>query len=333
MWKHYLIGIIISLVAGWLFVRAVPLDQMGRAMADMDPVYLIPCLFFYFLSYVVRAWRWHFLMRPIAHVKFRPLFAALMIGFLGNNLLPAHLGEFVRAYVLGRSENVSKSATFATVVLERIYDGLTVLFLLLIVLLFMDMPQGAVEGTVLTAEVLRVSGWAGLALFGGLMVFLQFFRWKRGGAMKCCRFMLKPLPEGLSGKVLGMLDAFADGLALARPLDLLWISLTSLGVWLALAAWAWSLFPAFGLDLSFMAGILMEVVTALALLIPSAPAFVGTFHLAAAASIAFMGAPVAVAGSYAMVLWIVHFVVTTLVGLYYLWREGLGWKALSGRGD
>jgi uncharacterized protein (TIRG00374 family) len=316
-----------------LFLRAVPLDQMGQAMVDMDPVYLIPCLFFYFLSYVFRAWRWHFLMRPIARVKFRPLFAALMIGFLGNNLLPAHLGEFVRAYVLGRSENVSKSATFATVVLERIYDGLTVLFLLLIVLLFMDMPQGAVEGTVLTAEVLRVSGWAGLALFGGLMVFLQFFRWKRGGAMKCCQFMLKPLPEGLSGKIMGMLDAFADGLALARPLDLLWIGLTSLCVWLALGAWAWSLFPAFGLNLNFMAGILMEVVTALALLIPSAPAFVGTFHLAAAASIAFMGAPVAVAGSYAMVLWIVHFVVTTLGGLYYLWREGLGWKALSGKGD
>jgi glycosyltransferase 2 family protein len=333
MWKHYLIGIIISLVAGWLFVRAVPLDQMGQAIAHMDPIYLVPNLFFYILSYVIRAWRWHFLMRPIANVRFRPLFAALMIGFLGNNLLPAHLGEFVRAYVLGRSENVSKSATFATVVLERIYDGLTVLFLLMIVLLFMDMPQGAVEGTVLTAHVLRISGWAGLALFGGLMVFLQFFRWQRAGAMKFCRFLLKPLPELLAEKIMGMLDAFADGLALARPLDLIWIGLTSLGVWLALGAWAWCMFPAFGLNFGFMSGLLMEVVTALALLIPSAPAFVGTFHLAAAASIAFMGASVAVAGSYAMVLWIVHFVVTTLIGLYYLWREGLGLKVLSGKGD
>jgi uncharacterized protein (TIRG00374 family) len=331
MWKHYLIGIIISVTAGWFFLRAVPLDQMGQAMKAMDPIYLLPNLAFYLLSYVIRAWRWHFLMRPVARVKFKPLFSALMIGFLGNNLLPAHLGEFVRAYVLGRSENVSKSATFATVVLERVYDGLTVLFLLMLVLIFMDLPQGSVDGTVLTAGTLRAAGWAGLALFGGLMVFLQFFRWQRAGAMKVCRFCLRPLPEGLAGKALGMLDAFADGLALARPLDLLWIGLTSLGVWLALGAWAWCMFPAFGLSLGFMAGLLMEVVMALALLIPSAPAFIGTFHLAAAATLSFMGASGAVAGSYAMVLWMVHFVSTSAMGLYYLWRQGLGWRALTGK--
>ncbi|KMY66058.1 hypothetical protein AAU61_19055 [Desulfocarbo indianensis] len=333
MWKQYLIGIVISVAAGWLFLRAVPLDQMGQALKAMEPIYLLPNLLLYILSYVIRAWRWHFLMRPVARVRFKPLFAALMIGFLGNNLLPAHLGELVRAYVLGRSENVSKSATFATVVLERVYDGLTVLFLLLVVLIFMDLPQGAVEGTVLTAGALRLAGWAGLALFGGLMLFLQLFRWQRGFAMKVCRFCLKPLPEGLAGKALGMLDAFADGLALARPLDLLWIGLTSLGVWVALGAWAWCMFPAFGLDLGLMAGLLMEVVMALALLIPSAPAFVGTFHLAAAATLSFMGASVGVAGSYAMVLWVVHFVSTNILGLYFLWRQGLGWKALTGRAD
>ena len=331
MWKHYLIGIAVSLAAGWLFMRAVPLDQMGQALKAMDPIYLLPNVAFYLLSYVIRAWRWHFLMRPVARVKFRPLFAALMIGFLGNNLLPAHLGEFVRAYVLGRSEKVSKSATFATVVLERVYDGLAVLFLLMIVLLFMDLPQGAVQGTVLTANILRLAGWAGLALFGGLMILLQFFRWQRAGAMRVCRFFLKPLPASLAERIVGMLDAFADGLALTRPLDLLWIGLTSLGVWLALGAWAWSLFPAFGLDLGLMSGVLMQVVTALALLIPSAPAFVGTFHLAAAATLAFMGASGAVAGSYAMVLWVVHFIITNVVGLYYLWREGLGWRALTGK--
>ncbi len=331
MWKHYLIGIIISVAAGYLFVRAVPLDQMGQALRAMDPIYLLPAVALYILSYVIRAWRWHFLMRPVARVKFRPLFAALMIGFLGNNLLPAHLGEFVRAYVLGRSENVSKSATFATVVLERVYDGLTVLFLLMLVLLFMDLPQGAVEGTVITASTLRLAGWAGLALFGGLMVFLQFFRWQRASAMKVCRFCMKPLPEGLTAKALGMLDAFADGLALARPLDLLWIGLTSRGGWFVLGAWAWSMFPAFGLDLGLMSGLLMEVVMALALLIPSAPAFIGTFHLAAAATLSFMGASGAVAGSYAMVLWVVHFVSTNAFGLYYLWRQGLGWGALTGK--
>ena len=68
------------------------------------------------------------------------------------------------------------------------------------------------------------------------------------------------------------------------------------------------------------------------MLIPAAPAFVGTFHLAAAATLAFMGANPGVAGSYAMVLWLNHFVSTTLLGLYYLWRLGLGWGSAYRQG-
>ena len=331
MYKHYLVGAAISLVAGWLFLRSVPIGEMLAAIAQMDLIYLIPCCLLYVLVYVFRAVRWHYLMRPVARVSFRPLFAALMIGFLGNNLLPAHMGEIVRAYVLGRSEGVSKSATFATVVLERVYDGLTVLFLLLTVFLFMDLPHGAVEGSLVTRESLRMGGWLGLALFAGLLLVLQAFRWQRERAFKVAGFFLKFLPGTWGQRLDAMLREFADGLALAQVRDLGFIALYSLVVWIFLGLWCWSLFPAFGLHLSPMAGMLMEVVMALALLIPSAPAFLGTFHLAAAATLGFLGADSAVAGSYAMVLWLVHFVVTNLIGLWYLWRQGLGLASLTTR--
>lgn len=330
MWKQYLLGLAVSLLAGWLFVEAVPLSEMGAALAGMNPWWLIPNILIYAGVYAVRAWRWHYLMLPVAEVPFRPLLSALMIGFLGNNLLPAHLGEFVRAVALGGSQGVSKSATFATVVLERIYDGLTVLLFLLLVLTFMDLPGGAVAGTALTTSHLRQAGWAGLVLFGGLLVVLQLFRWQQERALKVCRLCLRPAPARLSEKLLVMIDAFGQGLATARPRDLGAVGLYSLVTWLGLGLWAWSLFPAFGLELSPWAGVLMEVVVALALLIPSAPAFVGTFHLAAAATLAFLGAPAAVAGSYALVLWVVHFVITTLWGVYFLWRQGLGLGFLTG---
>jgi len=315
----------------WLFVKMVPVEQMGATLAHMKLIYLLPNLVLYVASYALRAVRWHYLMRPVARVPFRPLFSALMIGFLGNNLLPAHLGEVVRAYVLGRSQGVSSSATFATVVMERVYDGLTVLLLLLVVLVFMDLPSGRVAGAGLTVEHLRMAGWAGLGLFGGLLVVLQLFRWQRARALKVTRLLLRPLPRRLADKVLAFVDAFADGLALSRAGDLAFIALYSLAVWLCLGVWAWSMFPAFGMHLGLMSGLLMEVVVALALLIPTAPAFFGTFHLAAAATLAFMGADPAVAGSYAMALWLVHFVSTTLIGMYYLWREGLSWRVLAGR--
>ncbi len=334
MWKHYLIGLVISVAAGWLFLRFVDLEQMGRALAAMNPWWLLPCLAFYVMSYVFRTLRWHYLMRPVAKVRFQPLFAALLIGFLGNNLLPAHLGEVVRAYVLGRSEKVSKSSVFATVVLERVYDGLTVLFLLMIVLLFMKLPEGGgPTGGGITVANLRAAGWLGLAVFAGLMIGLQLLRWQRQRMLKLLAFFLKPLPARLSERGLNMAGSFADGLSLTRATDLLWIVAHSLLTWVFLGLYAWSLFPAFGLKLGLMAGLLMEVVVALALLIPSAPAFLGTFHLAAAFTLGYLGADAGQAGSYAMVLWLVHFVSTTGIGLALLWRQGLGWRALRGRED
>lgn len=170
-----------------------------------------------------------------------------------------------------------------------------------------------------------------VVLFAGLLLILQAFRWQRQRSMSVCRFCLRPLPAGLRERLLSMADAFADGLAVSRASDLLFVAFYSLLTWVFLGLWAWSLFPAFGLSLGPMAGMLMEVVVALALLVPSAPAFVGTFHLAAAATLGFMGAPAGVAGSYAMALWLVHFVSTSLLGLFYLWRMGLGFSAFKSR--
>lgn len=332
MWKHYLVGILISLAAAWFFLRSVPLEGMAQALAHMHLIYLLPCAALYLVSYLFRTLRWHYLMRPVARVGFIPLFRALMIGFLGNNILPAHLGEVVRAYVLGRSQQVSTSATFATVVLERIYDGLTVLLLLLMVLLFMDLPHQAAPGGFITLDTLRTAGWLGLGLFAGLMLVLQAFYWQRRRALSACAYCLRPLPVRLSEKLLRLLEEFSQGLSVVSPRDLVFVGLYSLLTWVFLGLWAWSLFPAFDLTLGPMAGMLMEVVVALALLIPSAPAFLGTFHLAAAATLGFMGADAGVAGSYAIALWLVHFVTTTVAGLYCLWRQGLSLRAL-GRGS
>jgi len=324
MWKQYLAGLVVSAGAVYLFLKVVDLGQMAETLGHMHLAYLIPCAIFYLAHYVFRALRWRYLMRPVARVGFRPLLSAMLIGFLGNNLLPAHLGEFVRAYVLGREQGLSKSSIMATIVLERVYDGLTVLFILMLVLLFMDLPDRGVEGSLLTAQGLRASGWLGLALFAGLMAGLQLLRWQRQRMLGWLSWCLSPLPGRLSARALEMAASFADGLEVSSARDILWIIAHSLLTWVFLGLWAWSLFPAFDLRLGIMAGLLLEVVVALALLIPSAPAFLGTFHLAATFTLGYLGASTAVAGGYAMVLWLVQFVLTNLLGLYFLWRQGLG---------
>jgi uncharacterized protein (TIRG00374 family) len=333
MWKQYTIGGVISLIAIWFFIRMVDLNEMAAALSRINAIYLIPSCFFYLLSYVFRVARWKYLMRPVREAKFMALFKAMAIGFLANNILPAHLGEFVRAFVLGKSEGVSKSATFATIVLERIYDGLTVLFMLLMVLFFMELPEDPSSGALITASALRNAGWAGLALFGGLMVIMQLLRFQRERACKVCHLAAKPLPEALGGKLIGMVDSFCDGLAITTGRDLLFTGLHSLLTWICLSLWAWTLFPAFDLHFGPMAGVLLEVVVALALLIPSAPAFVGVFHMAATATLAFMGTGSGIAGSYAMVLWLIHVVFSTGIGLYFCWNQGFEWMSFARQKD
>ncbi len=333
MWKQYLAGLIVSAGAVYLFLSVVDLGQMAHALSQMHAVYLLPCAALYIASYIFRALRWRHLMLPVARVGFWPLLAALFIGFLANNILPAHLGEVVRAYLLGRDQGVKKSAVFATIVLERVYDGLTVLFLLMLVLLFMDLPDRGVEGSLLTTRGLHAAGWLGFLLFAGLMAGLQLLRWQRARMLGWLAFGLRPLPDRLAARLLDMAASFADGLEVSRARDILWVVAHSLLIWLCLGLWAWSLFPAFDLRLGFMAGLLLEVVVALALLIPAAPAFLGTFHLAAAFTLGYLGASTGVAGSYAMVLWLVHFVTTNLMGLYFLWRQGLSWRSLSRGGE
>ena len=222
MWKQYLFGGVVSIAAIWLYAKMVDLEQMAQALKDMDPIWLVPCCLIYLASYAVRALRWHYLMRPVARVGFMPLFKSLMLGFLGNNLLPAHLGEVVRAMFLGQTEGVNKSATFATIVLERVYDGLTVLLFLLFVLLFYDVPETGAQGGIINLSFLRTAGWVGLAFFGGLLIILQLFRFQSERACKLVGYCLKPAPQNLAQKILGMLDSFGEGLSLAKGRDLLW---------------------------------------------------------------------------------------------------------------
>jgi hypothetical protein len=331
MWKQYFIGLAVSVAALYLFFQTTSLNELADALSGMDPRWLLPSTLLLALGFFLRAVRWRVLMRPVGQAPLSLLFDCLMVGFLANNILPAHLGELVRAYTLGKRTEYGFSGPLATVVLERIYDGLTVLLMLLLVLLFLDMPEGAVSGSHLSLESLRWGGWTGLLLFAGLLVLLQFFRWQRGRSLKILASVLRFLPDSLREKVLASADSFAQGLAVSRLSDLVQSGLYSLAVWVVYSFWAWSLLPAFGLDLGFWSGVLVEVVLALALIIPAAPGFVGTFHVAGSASLIFLGVPGPVAASYAMMLWLIHFVFTVVVGLICLWRLGLGWSALTGR--
>jgi uncharacterized protein (TIRG00374 family) len=135
--------------------------------------------------------------------------------------------------------------------------------------------------------------------------------------------------EKRQSSLVGMLESFARGLAITGWRQLLEIAIYSLLVWVSFAMSALCLFPAFGLDLNLLAAFLLQAIIALSMLIPSAPAYAGTFQLATVFTLDYLGADTGVAGTYAMLLWFISFAVSTSFGLVMLWWEGLSFKDLT----
>ena len=115
--KHLnlIIGLIIVVLFSYIAFKNVSLEELGKALKAVKYIYLIPAVMFVALTFLFRAMRWRYLVSSIKDVKTTHLFSPLMIGFMGN-VLPARAGEFIRAYLLGKKENISFSASFATIV-------------------------------------------------------------------------------------------------------------------------------------------------------------------------------------------------------------------------
>ncbi|MGE5810758.1 MAG: lysylphosphatidylglycerol synthase transmembrane domain-containing protein, partial [Ignavibacteria bacterium] len=124
------ISIIISMVFVVLIFYEVDFNKTEQALRDADYIYLPFAVVLSIVTNILRTYRWKYVINPIKKISTHSLFSGVAIGYMANNLLPARLGEFVRAYMMGKKEGISKSATLATIVLERILDGLALLFFL-----------------------------------------------------------------------------------------------------------------------------------------------------------------------------------------------------------
>jgi hypothetical protein len=254
----------------------------------------------------------------------RDLFPSTVIGFMANNLFPARLGEVLRALVLARRARVGRSAAFATIVLERVFDGATVLAMLFV-----------------SVRVLGASfpGWlrnAGLAAAGGLVLLLAFLtalKLRTGAAMSAAGFLLRPLPERFRGRALGVLRSFSDGLRMMH--DWKSVARTSL---LSVCLWV---FPALSIHFALLAsGIRLPVTASFFLLgvlcigvaAPAAPGFVGTIQFVSVLGLEFFGVSRGQALGYSLIYHLSQHLPVTALGLVFFFSEGLSFSRLRAEG-
>jgi hypothetical protein len=326
-WKAAL-GVLISGLALWYTFRGVDLGEVWADIRRARPVLFLLSSAAATGVFWIRAWRWKVLLDPVSPgTTFRSRFAAVTIGFMGNNLLPARVGEFARAYALSRMTTVPVVASFGSLVLERVLDGVFVIGLLFVAMALPGFPDFS-GGQFTYMWVVRSVGVTVLLVVAALAVLVF---WPAGTIRRLEWAAARLLPVRLARPVVDACEAFLAGVsALRRPRLMLQALAWSAVLWLFNAVGFWIGFAAFDLDLGYVAALFFQSVVALFVSVPSAPGFWGIFELAAdVVLVGLWGQAEVRALAYAVGFHLAGFVPVTVLGLWYAWRLGLSMRELG----
>ncbi len=316
------IGIGISAIFLFIILRNVDVNQLGRALKEANYLWLIPNIFFVCFAMYQRAERWKYMLRPIAKVPYKNLLAATCIGFMANNVLPLRLGEFVRAYSLSKQNKaITKSASLATIFVERmVFDLLALLLILAVVLMVTTLPVDAkFKLGIFISLIVAVVG----------LIFAVIIVLRPEGAGRLLSKYLFFLPEGTKEKVNHTVLKFSRGLLFMKNWrEVLWVSGHTIFLWLCMGISNIFVFYAFGYNLPIYASYVLLVVVSILILIPSSPGFIGVYHAGVILTLRMYGIDHDNALSCAIVLHAAQFIPITLMGFYYLRKEHLSLSQL-----
>jgi uncharacterized protein (TIRG00374 family) len=326
-WQFWL-GLLISALFLYLVLRKIDYATLWQVLKAAHYLWLVPGVAVYFVALWARAWRWHYLLRPLKSIPTTTMFPIVTIGYAGNDIFPARAGEVVRAVVLKRKEGVPISASLATIIVERVFDGIVMLAFVFVNLAELTRLTGVtLDIAGLKIGIREIAIWGSVVFFGALAFFLVAAMFPSITDRLITWLVDRLVPLRLREKTLGISRRFLDGLeSLRSPLDVLMVFFTSVLIWLLETVKYWFVMHAFSFTVSFFALMLMNGVVNLATTIPSAPGYLGTFDLPGIAVLQAYNISIDTAASYTFVLHFALWFPVTTVGLYYMFREGIKWS-------
>jgi glycosyltransferase 2 family protein len=291
----------------YFFFKGVDAGQTRRAIEGASPGWLAASVALGLATFVLRAIRWVWILRPVARVPVGPAFSATAAGFAANNL-PGKVGEILRPYLLSRWQRLPFSPLLASILLERVFDGASVIFFL---------------GVAMGIGRLRSGGSVSLALPALVLAFLVaavlFAVFRREQTERFLELLWRRLPARLQPRARDFAVTFVDGFAsLKSPALLLSIVLGSLAMWFVINVQIYCVLKAFSLPLPLSAAFVVTAAAVLGLAVPT-PGGLGSYQVAV--QIALMdvfSVERATATSVALVAWATSFVPITVVGLTLL---------------
>jgi uncharacterized protein (TIRG00374 family) len=290
---------------------SVDVRQTKKALDSGNYAYIPLAVLLSLVTNVLRSYRWKYVINPLQSVGVLSLFSGVAVGYMANNILPARLGEVVRSYYLGKKEGLSKSSTLATIVIERLFDGLTLLIFLALISLFFSFP-----------DWVKAVGWASattLMAFSGVLGVLVV---KRKPTLGLVERVTAWLPGPITERVHDLAGSFLTGLAiLNHGRDTLLALTFSVLAWIVEAGTYYVVGLCFDFHLPVHGAMIAVAIVNFGILLPAAPGYVGTFEFFCVSALGLSAIEKSVALSYALVLHAVLVVPITLIGMVYFFKD------------
>ncbi len=316
-----ILGTLVSAVFLTWAIAGLNIPAFLGALRSAQYAWLLPGVAIYFLGVWARTWRWQYMLRPIRPLGLGPLFRLVCIGYMGNNVFPARAGEVLRSYALKQEHGVSISSSLATVLIERLFDGLTMLLFVFVALPLVRFETAALERFRASIAVFT------LLFVGALVVFLAIAARPHLARRLADWLAQRILPFRYRQRAVSLADRFLVGFeSLASGRAVVMIFVTSVFVWLCETAKYWFVMHAFPFATSFVTLMLMNGIVNLFTTLPAAPGYLGTFDAPGIAVLEAAGVNKAVATAYTLVLHVALWLPITLLGAVYLWRSRLNWR-------
>ena len=335
-----ILGLIIGVFLMWFLFRDTDWDEVWLALRGARIGYLMLGLFFILLGFVVRIWRWSYIVNPVTPVSFWHLFSATQIGFLGNFVLPARIGEIIRALTLSRSQHIPFPKTVAFVALDRLTDlfGLVAVFLITLVTFhptrdiylpeeFQNLYAGPISRDMIRGTVIVLT----LALLAGVTLLVVLFA-KKNFFLGLSDAILGRISKRLADFAHGLFEHFAEGMqVLTSYKDLAKASGVSLLLWTIFGMMQICFYKSFNLEMPWYTPFVILSVLAVFISIPGPPGFIGPFHAGIIGGLILANPPVNLNAARAMAIMghLINLIPLVVIGVICLSFEKMDLRELN----
>ena len=315
---QFSVGIIISIIFLFLALHKVNLGEVLTAIKNARYIYVVYAVILTVLSLINRTFRWRYLLNQPKPLRHYNLFAATCIGLMSNNILPFRLGDFVQTYFLGRKEKISKTFIFSTVMLERLFDLVTLLAFFGLASLLVTV-SGQVKG-------IKYVVWAVFVAIAGVILFLEYGKRTEDFLKKAVGYFS---PQ-LAAKVSGWIDSFISGFqVIQHGKSLVKIILLSLFGWVINISVLWAVLTAFHIYQPFPAATFVITIIMISVMIPSSPGFIGTWEYFGVLALGLFNVDKNQALSCILIHHMSQYFTISALGLFFLAKEGMSIKEVE----